>query len=76
MQRTNFMVLSHEMAAKLIDVAKHYNNPTWIVIVLALGTGMRLAEIFGLSWNCIDFEHNKLVVVQSAVKTSKGTVLQ
>ena len=75
-QRVNFMVLSHEMAARLIDVAKDYNYPTWIVIVLALGTGMRLAEIFGLSWSCIDFEHERLVVVQSAVKTKHGTVLQ
>ena len=37
---------------------------------------MRLAEIFGLSWNCIDLENKKLVVVQSAVKTKHGTVLQ
>ena len=74
--RTNFMVLSHEMAARLVQVAKDYNYPTWIVIVLALGTGMRLAEIFGLSWNCIDMEKEKLVVVQSAIKTDKGTVLQ
>jgi integrase len=75
-QRVNFMVLSHEMAARLIEVAKEYNYPSWIVIVLALGTGMRLAEIFGLSWNCIDLENKKLVVVQSAVKTKHGTVLQ
>lgn len=76
-KHTEFMVLSHDMAHRLIQVAKDYNYQSWIVVVIAIGTGMRLAEIFGLTWGCIDFEKRKLVVVQSAIKTrSVGTQIQ
>lgn len=43
-------------------VAKEYDMVAWIVVVIALGTGMRLAEIFGLSWNCIDFIHQNYML--------------
>lgn len=59
-----------------MTIAKEYDMVAWIVVVIALGTGMRLAEIFGLSWNCIDFRSAKLYVEQSAVKTNHGTVIQ
>ena len=75
-QRVDFMVLSHEAAKKLVAVAKAYNETAWIVVILALGTGMRLGEIFALSWDSIDLEKEKLAVVQSAVKMNHGTIVQ
>ncbi len=74
--RTSIMVLTRDEAMRLLSAAKDFDMVAWIVIVIALGTGMRLSEIFGLNWNCIDFTAKKLYVEQSAIKTSHGTVIQ
>lgn len=74
--RSEIRILTRAEALRLMMVAKEYDMVAWIVVVIALGTGMRLAEIFGLSWNCIDFRSAKLYVEQSAVKTNHGTVIQ
>ena len=74
--RSEIRILTRDEALRLMTVAKEYDMVAWIVVVIALGTGMRLAEIFGLSWNCIDFRSAKLYVEQSAVKTNHGTVIQ
>ena len=74
--RSEIRILTRDEALRLMTVAKEYDMVAWIVVVIALGTGMRLAEIFGLSWSCIDFRSAKLYVEQSAVKTNHGTVIQ
>ena len=74
--RSEIRILTRKEALRLMRVAKEYDMVAWIVVVIALGTGMRLAEIFGLSWYCIDFRSAKLYVEQSAVKTNHGTVIQ
>lgn len=74
--RAEIRVLNRDEAMRLIAVAKDYDMVAWIVVVLALGTGMRLAEIFGLSWGCINLDLGKLYVEQSAVKTNHGTIIQ
>ena len=74
--RAQINILTRDEALRLINAAKDYNAPTWMVVVLALGTGMREGEIFGLDWKHIDLEKRKLWVVQSAIKTNTGTLLQ
>ena len=74
--RSEIRILTRDEALRLMTVAKEYDMVAWIVVVIALGTGMRLSEIFGLSWSCIDFRSAKLYVEQSAVKTNHGTVIQ
>lgn len=74
--RPEIQVLTRDEALRLMMVAKEYDMVAWIVVVIALGTGMRLAEIFGLSWNCIDFYSSKLYVEQSAVTTFHGINIQ
>lgn len=74
--RSEIQILTRDEALRLITVAKEYDMVAWIIIVIALGTGMRLAEIFGLSWSCIDFHSSKLYVEQSAVTTTHGTNIQ
>ena len=32
------------------------------ILVLALNTGLRIGEIFGLCWDCINFERNQILV--------------
>ena len=75
-QRVDFQVLTHEEAQRLIQAAKGYTMSAWAIVLIALGTGMRLAEIFGLSWDCVDLEGKKITVIKSAVKTNHGTLLQ
>ena len=43
-----------------------------MAILLALSTGMRIGEIFGLLWENIDFSTNRIFVMQTLVSTSHG----
>lgn len=39
------------------------------VLVIALNTGMRIGEIFGLCWDCVSFESNNILVKRSLSRT-------
>ncbi len=39
-----------------------YNSYLYPILVVALNTGMRIGEIIGLTWDCIDFENNFISV--------------
>lgn len=69
-------VLTHEQAQTLLHIARQENRPTYMAILLALSTGMRLGEIMGLRWDSIDFPGKKLYVKQSLVSTSGGPLLE
>ncbi len=69
-------VLSHKQADKLLYQARKMNYHAWIIIVLALGTGLRCGEIFGLEKANIDFEAKTLRVVKTVVTTDKGILVQ
>lgn len=83
-RRTKAMVVSHhemhilteEEAAILITAAKELSYLAWCVIVVALGTGMRLGEIFGLHWDSVNLERKTITVRRSLVTTSSGNLLQ
>jgi len=38
------------------------------ILVIALNTGMRIGEIFGLCWDCINFEKNQILVRRTATR--------
>ncbi len=70
------MVLTHDQAKQLIRCALQRSRNAWAIIVLALGTGMRISEIFGLEWENIDLEAKKLQVEKTVVTTNNGTLVQ
>jgi integrase len=70
------MVLTHEQAKQLIRCALQRSRNAWAIIVLALGTGMRISEIFGVEWKNIDLESKKLQVEKTVVTTNSGTLVQ
>lgn len=45
-------------------------HSTYMAILLALGTGMRLGEIFGLSWDAVDVKKG-IIYVKRALVTSR-----
>ena len=45
---------------------------TYYVLILAIATGMRQGEVFGINWSNIDFENSILTVKQNLQYSSEG----
>lgn len=71
-EKPQITVISHEQAQRLLHIARDDDQTSYMAILLALSTGMRLGEIFGLIWANIDFTGKMLYVKQSLVATSHG----
>ncbi|MEN6623903.1 MAG: site-specific integrase [Smithella sp.] len=80
--KKEIVVLEPEQAGKLIDQAKIIKNPFMrkvmpMVLQLALHTGMRQGEIFGLKWQDIDLNVGCIYVKRSlAYVSGRGFILQ
>lgn len=55
-------IITNEMFAELIETAKKNKVDYVTPLMISYHTGMRLGEVFGLLWNNIDLENNRLVV--------------
>lgn len=75
-EKAEIHILSHSLAKKLLEVSKEHDQTAHMAILLALSTGMRLGEIFGLLWENIDFDTNLLYVKQSLVSSNHGSRLE
>jgi len=60
-------VLTREQVQRLVEAAK--DHELYIPILLAVTTGMRYAEIFGLAWKDIDLDKRFIHVRQQLVRT-------
>ncbi|CQR73442.1 Tn916 family transposase [Sporomusa ovata DSM 2662] len=56
-----------------VSMANIVHYSAYMAILLGLGTGMRLGEIFGLSWDAVDVEKG-IVYVKRALVTSRPGV--
>lgn len=57
--------LNHDEASRLVDYAKKHLSieyPVYIIILIAIYTGFRYAEIVGLTWDCIDFNNQTIKI--------------
>ena len=55
--------LSDEERVRLLKACKESNNPyIYIVVVLALSTGMRQGEIMGLTWDVVDLNQGRAIL--------------
>ena len=59
--------LTKEQAEALLVAAKKSGKVPYIVILLALTTGMRLGEIFGIKWDCVDLGRKVINVRRSII---------
>lgn len=55
-----------EEIRSLLDANKF--ETIYPVIVFALNTGARIGEIFGLCWDCINFEKNQILIRRNATR--------
>lgn len=53
-------VLTNREVEVLLDASK--NGSLYPIFVIALNTGMRIGEILGLTWDCLDFEQGMIHV--------------
>ena len=80
--KKDIMVLNTEQIEKLLIAAKNIDNNYMqdvlpVVLKLALHTGMRQGEIFGLKWEDIDLAGNYIYIKRSlAYIVGKGYILQ
>jgi integrase len=56
-----------------VAMSNNVYHSTYMAILLALGTGMRLGEIFGLSWDAVDVKKG-IIYVKRALVTSRPGV--
>ena len=75
-QASEIRIISHEESKILLKTALQHSRPAWIIINLALSTGMRISEIFGLEWSNIDLKKKILKIDKIVVTTTKGIMIQ
>lgn len=75
-EKTTMHILSKQEAANLLQVAREESRISYIIIKLALETGMRIGEIFGLKWENVDLEKKTLLVAGTIVHTTHTNIYQ
>lgn len=61
-----FRFLDTDERTRLLEACKESRNPfLYPIVTLALATGMRRAEILNLTWGNVDFERNKIVLLET-----------
>jgi len=73
--KKEIMPLTEEQSQKLAAAAKSFGEVAHMAVLLTLNTGMRLGEVFGLKWDCVDFKAG-FVIVKRSLATGKGQLLQ
>ncbi|EQG75403.1 phage integrase family protein [Clostridioides difficile DA00165] len=59
---------------KLLDLAK--NTEMELPINLAIGLGLRISEVLGLTWDNIDFEENTITVNKITSRINGSVILK
>ncbi|GMA64711.1 hypothetical protein GCM10025859_51510 [Alicyclobacillus fastidiosus] len=75
-ERRKATVWTLEQALGFLEINREHDPLCWIGFYLAVMTGMRQGEIFGLRWSDIDFERGYLHVQQTVSWSSGHPVFQ
>jgi len=64
------IILTKENVNAILDRFKN-SLPTYYAILTAYYTGLRVSEVYGLTWDCVDLENKKITVSKIAKKIEK-----
>lgn len=68
--------LTESEIQRLLKHAKEMDEVAYLTILLAVSTGMRLGEILGLKWDCVDTEQRIIYVKRTIATNTKGSPFQ
>lgn len=69
-------ILTNDEAERLLKEAKTSSYNWYLAIMLGIYAGLRIGEIFGLKWDCVNFEARCIHIKRTLVTTKSGSVLQ
>lgn len=68
--------LSNQERSKLLRACRQSTHPhLYVIVVLALSTGMRFSEILHLTWKDIDFERSRIILRETKNGESRPVAL-
>ncbi|WP_195251743.1 tyrosine-type recombinase/integrase [Romboutsia sp. 1001713B170207_170306_H8] len=67
-------IYNQENMLKLLNISK--NTELELPIVLAVGLGLRISEILGLTWDNIDFEEKHITINKITVRSNGKVILK
>ena len=75
-KRLPVKVLTSEQITALTAETERIGGDESLIVLLALESGMRIGEIFGLKWDCVDFQGGAVHVKYSLITTKGGKRLE
>lgn len=69
-------ILTIEQVNKLLSYLEQNRYSSYIPVLLAIHTGMRLSEIFGLTWDDVNMQEGTITVNQTLKRTKKGLLFE
>ena len=64
------IILTKENVNRILERFKNSPN-TYYAILTAYYTGLRVSEVYGLTWDCVDFEKKQIIINKIAKKIEK-----
>ena len=63
-------IFTQEEIERILDRFKD-NHSIYYVFLTAYYTGMRVSEVYGLTWDCVDFEKKTITINKNIIKKNK-----
>ena len=74
--RAEIQPLNADEVRRLLAISQNKNPTAYIMILLAVSTGVRIGELLGLRWNCVDLDNSVLHIRQTIATNVKGSPFQ
>lgn len=74
--KTGSYISGFEKFRSSISTTKYNIDCTYNILSIALNSGARIGEIFGLTWNNVNFSQNTIYICQSLSRTSAGLQIE
>lgn len=74
--RKEIQPLTADEVKQLLTVARSKSFTTYIMILIAVSTGVRIGELLGLKWNYVDLDRGTIHIQQTIATSVKGSPFQ